>query len=520
MNFRHRLLQRQLRKHFGAELPNVPGLAGFVHAVEQAYIQQDADRQLVDRAMILSSVELGEAITKLKTQNARNQEVLGKLRASVQALHLADGPAEGELDDILKITGLLEDLIRQRKANEDMLRIAKEAAEEASRAKSDFLANMSHEIRTPLNAIIGFGTLLENGAAAEHQREYIATIGRSAQHLLGLLNNILDFSKIEAGRVDLEPAPIILRSELQGAVNLLRADASRRGLTLRLRFDDRLPDSIVTDPMRLRQIVVNLVGNALKFTEQGTVTVSVGGEPEGARWRLRVSVADTGIGIPADRLDRLFKLFSQVDASTVRRYGGTGLGLAICRRLVELLGGSISVQSEPGRGSEFSFNLIADIVAPVSAPGPIPPRARAPVAPGAGGLRVLVAEDNENSQRMMQLMIEAAGHTCHLANDGVSALAALQEKKFDLVFMDLQMPGVDGLEVTRRIRAHVPANEPPYLIALTANVRPADMEQAFTAGVHEFLSKPINLSGIRSALERARQWAPSATESTAPTLPR
>jgi len=499
MSFRHRLLQRQIRKHFGAALPNVPALRPFLLAVEQAYEQQDADRQLIDRAMNLSSLELRTAFEQLKAQSARNQAVLEKLRTSVKALHLTDQPDAGGSDDLLALTGLLDDLIRQRKANEDMLRAAKEAAEEASRAKSQFVANMSHEVRTPLNAILGFSSLLAEAPGPAAQAEYVATITRSASHLLHIFNDILDLSTIEAGRLQLNAQPCDLDRELQGVLEYFRENAAQKAIELQFIAAPDLPGRVITDASRLRQILVNLIGNAVKFTDQGRVTVRAGGEPEGDGWRLRFSIADTGIGIPANQIDRLFQPFTQVDASNVRLHGGTGLGLALCRRLVELLGGRISVTSEAGRGSQFSFDL------PVGRP-------RAAVAEGRS-LNILVAEDNPNNQRMIQLMLEAAGQECRISIDGTEASAALARETFDLVFMDLHMPGIDGLEVIRQFRKRVSASRPPYIIALTASVRPEDVQAALAAGAHEFMGKPVGLQAIRAAVARTRDWLERAAGS-------
>jgi signal transduction histidine kinase/DNA-binding NarL/FixJ family response regulator len=394
------------------------------------------------------------------------------------------------------------------------LRRQRDQAEEASHSKSAFLANMSHEIRTPLNAVMGMMSLLLDTPLTEAQREYATTARSSGAALLGVINDILDVSKIEAGRLEVEIAPFLLRGCLDEALEILTPKAEAQGLTLTCRMADGVPAAVESDAARLRQILVNLLDNAIKFTPRGDVSVEVetGIEKDGLV-ELRFAVRDTGIGIPADRMDRLFKPFSQADSSMSRLYGGTGLGLVICQRLAERLGGRMWAESEPGCGSVFFFTIRCRPAPIMLSPTPVEPAVLAsPRLADHLPLRILLAEDNSVNQRVGLLMLERMGYLADVAGNGVEVLEALCRQPYDLILMDIQMPGLDGLETTRRIRSEFPRDWQPRIIAMTANVLRDQREACLIAGMDDFLQKPVVFADLRTAVARCGgpQPAPQA----------
>jgi len=566
-------------------------------------------------------------------------------------------PAEASIsrlggEDFDIYTAILRD-VSERKARERELREARDTAEAATQAKSMFLANMSHEIRTPLNAVVGMTSLLLNTDITDEQRDYAKTIRASSEALLSIINDILDYSKIELGKLEIERHPFDLRRAIEESLDLVSPAAAEKNLNLAYLIEESVPASLVGDVARLRQILVNLLSNATKFTHQGEVVISVAATRiDGGRHELHVTVRDTGIGIPAERVDHLFRSFTQVDASTTRKYGGTGLGLAISKRLVEMMGGHMWVESALGQGSSFHFTVLADAAGAQTAHSILQDRSSAlsgkrvlivddnttnrrilvkqallwgmlPSAAASGvealdlvrhghafdvgildmhmpemdgltlaaeirrhrdptalplimltsivhrpkpgfaeeirfasylskpikptalfealthalhiaslqpatettgyterladsvPLAILVAEDNNVNQKVMQKLLAHLGYRADLVSTGVEALDALERQNYDVVLMDVQMPEMDGIEATRRIRARYGNSAVPRIIAMTANAMQGDREACLAAGMNDYIAKPVELDDLRKALAALAPVVPPAAPASA-----
>jgi len=404
--------------------------------------------------------------------------------------------------------GFLQDITLRKQAEEEARR-ARKAAEAASRAKGEFLANMSHEIRTPINGILGFTQLTLASELTAEQRDYLETVESCTTSLLQIIGDILDFSKIEAGRVELEQTAFSLRRCVEDAARTLQATAQQKGVELSCAVATGEGDMVVGDPHRVRQVMLNLIGNAVKFTSSGSIQVSVRTHRSpGPECRVHFSVQDTGIGIPADKLEFIFEPFRQAEGSTTRKYGGTGLGLAISAQLAGMMGGRIWVESQEGKGSTFHFTAILRRASGVSPAAEEDDSADAELPP----LCILVAEDNKESQALISHVLRQRGHTVSTVSTGPEALAALENRDFDVALIDVQMPEVDGLEITRRLRQHeLSTGGHLAVIAVTAHAMKGDRERCMEAGMDEYLAKPIDVKQLfaRIAAVIARRLAPA-----------
>src|SRR3954462_8520225 len=469
----HRLLDRQLRKlglTSEAPPPSLAAWSALLDRISATYEESDEDRYLLERSLSISSREMREM----------SQALLSELEKRVAAR------------------------TEEVEAAPRGLGKARAAAEEATRAKSRFLAIVSHEIRTPLNAVIGISELLLKTPLSGSQREYAGILPSASETLLALVNETLDFSKIEAGRLELETTTFDLQKCLDQALDLVTPKAKAKGLELRCLGGPGLPRRIVADPTRLRQILVNLLDNGVKFTAQGHVAVTVDWRPEtDTTWVLLLSVADTGVGIPAGRLGSIFGPFLQVDPATTRAYGGTGLGLAIVERLCELMGGSVTVESVEGRGSTFRVRIPAAraVEAAASAETALPFQSPARAPASAPSFRILVAEDNPVNQLVAVRMLESLGYASPLvAADGEEALEVLRRERCDLVLMDLHMPRMDGIEASLRIRDMFAEEARPAIIALTADAIEESREICLEAGMAAVLTKPFRREELQTCL--------------------
>jgi signal transduction histidine kinase/ActR/RegA family two-component response regulator len=500
-----------------------------------------------DRALPAALVGDRAAPAEVRALETDVRAMMTRLHESHRQLRQALADREATNAELAATLAEADERVRDRTA---ALACASARAEQANRVKSEFLANMSHEIRTPMNGVIGMAELLSTTGLDAQQRELTDTIRSSGQILLAIINDILDLSKIESGRLELDHAPFDLRAAIDRAVRVVSPAALAKHLPIRVSAAPETPEIVVGDGLRLGQVLVNLLSNAVKFTQAGGVTLEVGlaaAPSETGTVRVRIDVRDTGIGIERDRLDRLFVPFVQADASVSRRFGGTGLGLAISKRLVELMDGRLWAASTPGEGSTFSVEVRwplaspTDLAVPALMPGletPRPvdsrlsqdePSPLAPTTPDARltsprgiraadaaplrPLRILVAEDNVVNQRVAARMLKRLGYECEVASDGERAVAAIDASTYDVVFMDVQMPELDGLEATRRIkRTRRPA---PWIVAMTAHALEDDRRQCLAAGMDDYLSKPIQLAELSLALGRVPATVPGVAPDAA-----
>ncbi|CCH02763.1 multi-sensor hybrid histidine kinase [Fibrella aestuarina BUZ 2] len=409
---------------------------------------------------------------------------------------ISGAPLYSDDGAVIGSTGIHLDITKQKQLESD-LRVAKEAAEDSSRAKVLFLANMSHEIRTPMNAILSLGQQLTKTTLSDKQQFLLSMINSAASNLLVILNDILDFSKIEAGQLSLEQIGFNLPNLLQSAAQVLTGQADEKGLRLNTRTDADIAPVVLGDPYRLNQILFNLLGNAIKFTETGSVTLDCQGYQQGNRQFVNIKVIDTGIGIEPAFQEKIFNKFTQEDGSIGRRYGGTGLGMSITKQLVDMMGGTISVDSRPGKGTTVQVLISFAIGQPASL---TPPTQVTPPDDFLRKKRILLVEDNEMNRMVVQMILESYGPTIVEAVNGQKAIEALRAESFDLVLMDVQMPIMDGLEATRLIRREISTTLP--IVALTASVIRSEQEECFQAGMNDFLGKPFDEKDLIAQLTK------------------
>ena len=453
------------------------------------------DAALLDH--LIQAVEAPEVLRCLLTSQGLNETFDTLPLRDGRIFELSARPARHDEEVIGRVFCVTD--VTERHRAEQALIAARDAATAASRAKSDFLAMMSHEIRTPMNGIIGMAQLLEMAPHSAEQKDYINTIQKSGEALLGIINDILDYSKIEARKMSLEQVGFDLRQMVADVERLFRPRAREKALDFRVAVTDNTPRVLIGDPTRLRQVLINLVGNAFKFTAHGRVGIHVTASPgDAGRTHLRFTVSDTGIGIAPNKCRHIFTPFEQADMSTTRRYGGTGLGLAICRMLCELMGGEIGVDSEEGKGSHFWFTVSLESATAEESPAPEAPRTIL-----RQNTRILIVEDNPINRLVLGRMLERFGaHDLVYAENGEEALVRCAEAPFELIFMDARMPKLDGIATTRALRAE---GNKAYIIGVSADAMSEERQAALDAGMNDYVVKPVAREALADAIQRWRQ---------------
>jgi hypothetical protein len=471
----------------------------FFHVRREDYIGRTLHDLLSPEDALIHAVKDAELFAAKGTQSyeAMVHSCDGEIHDAIYrkaVLTRRDGSVSGLL-------GVIVDITDRKTAEREVVR-AKEAAEAASRAKSDFLANMSHEIRTPMNGVIGMTDLALDTELSAEQREYLSIAKSSAESLLTVINDILDFSKIEAGKLSIEHIAFDLHRLIADVLKPLAMRADEKGIELISAVIDNVPRFVLGDPSRIRQVLVNLVGNAIKFTDTGRITLTTDlMQQQHGRTIIHFAVSDTGIGIARDKHELIFDAFSQEDTSTTRKYGGTGLGLSICRRLVELMGGQMWLHSQLGEGSTFHFSVELQLTEQsVSAPGQ--PISRHSLREARLRLNILLVEDHPTNQKLALGLLEKWGHLATLAQNGQEAIDILDRQSFDVVLMDMQMPVMGGIDATKRIRAREAALHLPRtpIIAMTAAAMQDDRDACLAAGMDDYVSKPIKVGELQEKL--------------------
>jgi len=476
----HPLLKRQLKRSFGEDIPVHPGFEKFLQGIHQSYIHYDSNLELIERAMKLSSEELFQKNALLAEESERQAQLIDTIKKSIQ--ELSPNHDSVEEHSVAKIIEILNESIHERKSFERRLEESREKAEAALETRKLFLANISHEIRTPINAIFGMSEVLEDTPLNQEQKDYLHAIQSSSESLMVIVNDILDMAKLESGKFQIEELPFNLKDTLTAIHRGLSLRAEEKGISFQLRVAEAVPTWVKGDPTRLKQIITNLVSNAIKFTEEGTVDLIV--DPAGTHSsELKFEVRDSGIGIEEHKLATIFEYFVQEDSSITRRYGGTGLGLAISKSLAEQLKGQLICESQKGKGSTFTLTL------------PLPEteqttREKQFIIPSLTGARILIVEDNALNRFLAVTVLSKANATIFVAENGEEALNILRNEEVDVVLMDIQMPVMDGMKATEHIRNTLHLSVP--ILALTANALQSEREKCLELGMNDYITKPYN----------------------------
>lgn len=476
----HPLLKRQVKKYLGLQEEIPEHLYNFFKSINQSYLLYDSNRELVERAMRLSGEELFEKNAKLFEEAARQRSLINNIKDAIQTI---SPEQEIKDDDILRIGEVLTNTVKERKEFEKQLEEARENAEQSLETRKLFLANISHEIRTPINAISGMSGILADTEISDTQKQYVNAIQSSSKSLMVIVNDILDMSKLESGKFSAEFIPFNIRSIVDPLYTsyLLRTD--EKGIEFSVEYPENMPQWVFGDPTRLGQILNNLISNAIKFTDQGKVSLKITLEKKGKLNEFCFHVTDTGIGIDQEKLKSIFEFFSQEDNTITRRFGGTGLGLAISKSIAELLGGEIQVESEKNFGSAFKFCLTMPEATEQA-------KTNALVQSDLTGKNVLIVEDNELNRFLAVTILKKWNATIQIAENGEEAVDAVKNKDVDIVLMDIQMPIMDGVAASKAIRKELNSNVP--IIALTANALESEKEKCWQAGMNEYITKPYN----------------------------